>query len=229
MPLVTEMAHPRGLSFASQRAVVVMRDQGMAYTVIAPLVRNLQGEEPTARTCANIYNAFNRKLGRVRNNYCKCGRQPWKVTRPIESYLLRRLRELRRQTLCTSTTLQSVLAREKGIQLATSTIRAVFRRNGYHWLARSNKRLYNADDKRARMQFARKVLKMTKTQVRERMSMCMDGVILARPPQDMTDRINFLRSAETHVWRKRAEGALPELDANDPYKDQVPPARAVPM
>ena len=80
------------------------------------------------------------------------------------------------------------------------------------------------------MKFARKILKFSNTDLRAYLSMCMDGVVLARPPEEYTDRINFLRSSETHVWRKPSEGvALPELDASDPYKDQVPRPRAVPM
>ena len=230
MVVVTEVVHPHSLDFQNQRTVVVKRDQGMAYTDIAPLVKTVHGQVPTPRTCANVYNKFSRRLGRVRYHYSRCGRQAWKLTPPVVSYLLQRLRDLRRDGLCTSTHLQHVLAREKNVKVDASKIRGVLRRKGYRWLPRSKKRVYNREDRLARMAFARKIIRHSNKDLRALLSMCMDGVVLALPPRDLTDRINFLRCQETHVWRKPREGvSLPELDGHDPYKDQVPLARAVPM
>ena len=50
MTTVTERVHPHSLNFNNQRKVVIKRDQGMAYTDIAPLVRTVEGQEPTPRT-----------------------------------------------------------------------------------------------------------------------------------------------------------------------------------
>ena len=230
MTVVTEVVHPHSLNFHNQRKVVIKRDQGMAYTDTAPLVRTVEGQEPTPRTCANVYKNFNRRLGRVQCHYSNCGRKPWKLTQPVVSYLLRRLRELRRDGLCTSTHLQQVLAREKNVNIDASKIRGVLRSQGYRWLPRSKKRQCSKEDRLARMAFARKMLRLSNKDLRALLSMCMDGVVLARPPQDLTDRINFLRTQETHVWRKPSEGvSMPEFDGHDPYKDQVPLCRAVPM
>ena len=229
MALVTERVHPRGLNFNNQRRVVILREQGMEYPDIATRVKNLEGNHPDARMCCNVYQKFNVRAGRVQTNYHKCGRKPWKLTKEVRLHLVRRLRLLRAHGMCTSTTLQQLLAREMHVTLDTSTIRAALRQEGYKWLPRSKKRKYNTDDRKARMQFARKVLAFSNAELRSHLAMCMDGVILAIPPADLTDRLNFLRSAETHCWRKPSEGGLPELDAHDPYKDQVPPVRAVPM
>ena len=55
MPLVSEMVHPRGLDFANQRKVVILRDvKDMAWDDIADQVVNLAGE-PSTRDCVCLY------------------------------------------------------------------------------------------------------------------------------------------------------------------------------
>jgi hypothetical protein len=57
----------------------------------------------------------------------------------------------------------------------------------------------------------------------------MDGVILAMPPKDETERMNFCRHGEEYMWRKNTEAFTPKLSGDDEYGGQVPLARAVPM
>eukprot|EP00973_Karenia_brevis_P045833 6348461-Karenia_brevis.AAC.1 len=102
-------------------------------------------------------------------------------------------------------------------------------RKGYKWLPKSQKRLYDKETREARVAFARRVLSLTKAQLREKLSMAMDGVILAMPPRDPTDRFNFCRCGDDHIWRKHNESLSPLLAGADEYGKQVPMARAVPM
>ena len=230
MPVVSEMVHPRGLSFAMQRKVVIRRDQhDEAWPEIATQVRNLQGKQPSARTVANCYRAFSIRDGRVRTKYKNCGNTPSKVTKAVEQFLVQRLQTLRRNCVCTSTTLQHALAREKGVKLSASWIRKLLTENGYKWLPRSQKRQYSAKQMGERMRFAQLVLRLTKAQLRERLSLAMDGVVLGLPPGDATDRLNFCRYGDDRIWRKPAERFSPKLAGKDPYGKQVPMNRAIPL
>ena len=51
MPLVTEMVHPQGLSFAMQRKAFVLRNvKKMSWEEVQQETRNLQGDPPSIRT-----------------------------------------------------------------------------------------------------------------------------------------------------------------------------------
>ena len=230
MPLVSEMVHPRGLSFAMQRRVVLLRDvKGQAWPDIASQVRNLCGERPDRTTCQRLYKRFSARDGRVRSKYKNCGNKPHKVTKEVERFLLRRLRELRRTTVCTSVVLQHNLARKRRVTVTAAWVRKVLQRNGYHWLPKRQKRRYSAAQRTQRMAFAKKVLALSARRLRERLSFAMDGVVLALPPVDPTDRWNYCRHGNDHMWRKRSEGLRPGLSGDDPYGKQVPLPRALPM
>ena len=74
MPPITEVVHPRGLSFAAQRKVVLLRDvHHMPWPAIAAEVRNLKKKRPSERTVRRYYRAFSRRSGRVRTKYANCG------------------------------------------------------------------------------------------------------------------------------------------------------------
>ena len=230
MPLVAEMVHPRGLSFAMQRKVVLLRDvKGQTWPEIASQVRNLAGKRAPRSTCQRVYKMFSARDGRVRSKYKNCGTKPHKVTKAVERFLLRRLRELRRKTVCTSVVLQHDLARQKRVKVTARWVRKVLGRNGFHWLPKRQKRRYSAAQRAQRMAFAKKVLALSARRLRERLSFAMDGVVLALPPVDPTDRWNFCRYGNDHMWRKRSEGLRPALSGNDPYGKQVPLPRALPM
>ena len=230
MPVVSEQVHPAGLSFASQRQVVIRRDvYGETWNTIAEQVQNLRGEMPSEETVRRVYKRFSTTDGRVKTKYAKCGRKKWKMTPAIESFLVSSLRKLRLRCVCTSTTLQHVLAREKGFQVSQSYIRKILVRKGYRWLSRSQKRCYDSSAKTQRVAFARRVLALSNAQLRERLSFAMDGVILSMPPSGRIDRWNHCKFGETHIWRQQDEATSPALAGNDPHGKQVPLSRAVPL
>ena len=225
-----EVRHPRSLDFANERKVVLLRDiKGLTWDEVAAAVVNLQGEPPGVRTMKRVYSGFSAKLGRRPLMYGRCGRKAWKCTPAVQAFLVGRLRALRRASVCTAATLQVELARERGVHLEQSTIRKVLRWHGYRWLPRAQKPAVDKDLAARRMQFAKKVARMSKAQLREEMSMSMDGVVLSRPPVDPVERANYCKQGITHMYRKPGEAAHPELAGDDPYPDQIPASRCIPM
>ena len=230
MPLVSEMQHPRSLSFAAQRQVVLLRDtQHLAFAAIAARVRNLVGERPSKNLVREVYRDFARPTGHVQYNYRKCGRGRVKVTKTVTQHLEQLLLRQRRQGPCESDVLRRELLREKGVDLAASTIRKALRQLGYFWLPRSQKRLYSAYDMQRRRDFAAAALRLSPARLREKLAFAMDGVVLSMPPEDATGRANFCKGGGSHMWRKHGEAALPALAGHLGYEKQVPLSRAVPM
>ena len=225
------MVHPRSMSFANQRKVVILREVSkLTWASICKKVVNLQGGSPSEKQCRQVY-ANMRSSGAPRKKYCfsKCGRKPWKCTKEVRAFLVKKLLSLRRDFVCTSTTLQRELLREQDIRLACSTIRKVLLSKGYRWLPRGQKPKYSAADRAMRRGFAEEVVAMSTRQLGKHLTMAMDGVVLTLPPADPVHRENYCRVGESHMWRKRGEAAKPELSGQDMYNKQVPPARAVPM
>ena len=70
---------------------------------------------------------------------------------------------------------------------------------------------------------------MSAAELRESLSLAMDGVVLSTPPKDAVARWNHCYGAEDHVWRKRSEGNHVDLLGHDLYANQVPLDRAVPL
>ena len=230
MPMVQEMRHPRGLSFATERRVVRLRDdESMSWDKIAEAVENEEGEPSTRATVKRAYERFKPKLGRSQYKFARCGRQKWLLTPDVQKFLLSTLLKVRRKTVCTSISLQSLLAGEKGVKLHDSTIRKFLKKSGYKWLPRAQKRLYSAKDMKSRLQFAKQVLRMSKERLRCKIAFSMDGVIITRPPEDPTDRLNYCKQGETHMYRKPGERAVPELAGNMDYPSQIPLHRTLPM
>ena len=230
MPVVSERVHPRGLDFTNQRKVVLLREvHGMAWEDISARVKNRLNQRPSWKTCSNVYDGFARSGGCRKYKYKNCGRTAWKATPAIEAFILRKVRQLRKKCVCTSTTLQAVVAREQGVTMSAWTIRRVLQRHGYKWSRRANKRVYGSDEKAERKAFARKVLRMSRAQLRASLSLAMDGVIFGMPPGDPVDRLNHCRFGDGHVWRKPGEGGLPELGGGGAYGGQIPLARCVPL
>ena len=60
MVQITESVHPRSLSFANQRKVVILRDQGFAWNDITGRVVNLQGASPSEDTRRKIHSRWMR-------------------------------------------------------------------------------------------------------------------------------------------------------------------------
>jgi len=228
--MVSEMVHPKGFSFKMQRKIVMLKEvRQFEWKDIAKAVKNLSGKKPRHRHCANLYREFNEKLGRRPSRYHNCGRTPYKVNPKVKQFLLKRLKELRRTSPCTSTTLQLELARDMKIQLGADYIRKILRKSGYEWLPRRQKRMYSKEAKKARLHFAKAVLRLSKAELHTKFSMAMDGTVIPMPPADHTDRINFCRHGEEYMWRKRSEAFRPELSGEDPYHLQLPLHRALPL
>ena len=230
MPLVSEVVRPRGLSFATQRRVVVLRDvQKEQWGTIVNQVRNLAGEKPSLSSVQRCYAALSRRSGRVRTKYNNCGLRPHKVTAAVETFLVTRLRKLRPKMVCTARTLQHELARSMGTKMSVSWVRKVLRKKGYKWLPKRQKRIYSATAKAARLAFAKKVLALRVAEFHKRLSFSMDGVVLTMPPAESTDRANFCRQGDDRMWRKPSYSLSPKLAGQDPFGKQVPLSRAVQM
>ena len=231
MPVIKDFVHPRGLDFRNQRRVVMLRSMQppMAFKRIAEQVRNLQKEPSTEDVVRRVFARFRPVQGRATYKYASCGRKPWKLTREVGAFLLRTLRTERARGICTSQTLQAATMQALRVQLSASAIRKYLARRGYKWLPRSQKRKYGAAMRRERLAFASTFEHMTHTELRRHVCMAMDGVVLTVPPADPIERKNYCLHGETHMWRKRGESAAPSLAGNDPYADQVPVARALPL
>ena len=235
MPVVSEMRHPKGFSFHQERRIVLLRDatQGdgsqMEWSEIAKKVKNLLGHTPRPRHVANTYRRVTARRGPLKYDYKKCGKKPDKVTKEVERFLVKKLKELRCRTACTSTALQLLLASEMNVKVTVRYVRKVLKKKGYRWLPKRQKRLYSKEQKDARLAFAKKVLRMTSAELNTAMAYAMDGVVLAMPPKDETERMNFCRHGEEFMWRKNTEAFSPKLSGDDEYGNQVPLARAVPM
>ena len=224
------MQHPRSLDFATQRRVVLLREVGgLSFASIADTVHNIQGQPPTKDTVRRVYHAFSAAKGRVTYRYHKSGRKPFKVTKEVRKTLEKILLKLRRQGACAADALRRELLREHGVRLASSTVRKELHKLGYFWLPKCQKRLYSKADKQARLNFAQDVVAMTPAQLREKMAFAMDGVVLSMPPEDATERANFCKQGDTHMWRKRGEAFSARLAGGESYAKQVPLARALPL
>jgi hypothetical protein len=224
------MLHPRSLDFANQRRVAFLREvRKLGWDEIRLQVKNLRGERPSKSLCQRVYNGFNKTKGRRVYKYEKCGRKAWKVSKEVEKFLVKKLEALRRTSICTATSLQRELMRERNVQLACSTIRKVLISNGYRWLPRAQKPKYSKEDMAARLAFAEQVTAMSVAQLSRHLTMCMDGVVLTVPPADPVQRENYCRVGETHMWRKADEAAQPHLAGGDAYNKQMRSDRALPM
>jgi transposase len=229
MPLVTEMVHPCGLDFANQRKAAILRDRGESFASIAAQVKNLKGKPTSVNTVRRICANLDKKAGRKKYQYKKSGRKPYKITADIRKHLEKLLLKMRRDGPAGADALRRALVREKGVELEVTTIRKELRKLGYFWLPRAQKRLYSPADKAARLAFAQAAVRMSQSQLREKLSFAMDGVILSMPPDDVVGRANFCKETEVKMWRKRDEVALPALAGGERYPKQVPLNRAVPL
>lgn len=230
MPIVQEMLRRNSLDFTNQRRVVLLRDKDrLSWEDIAERVVNLENDHPCWATCRAVYNSFNAKKGRRVYHYGNCGRRKEKVTPDVEKYLEQRMLALRHTMVCTSPVLQRDLAKTKGVKLEASTVRKVLKKLGYKWLPRRGKRVYSPAVMLSRLAFAEDVLSLTDSQLRRKLSFCMDGCVLGVPPADTTQRENFCKTGMTHVWRKPSEVCAPKLAGDDEYRTQLPMARSIPL
>ena len=224
--------HKRGLSSATTLRVVALRkhhfkDKKMSWEKIAEKVVNLEGETPGWKVCRD---AFNRAMaGRSKKDkYANCGRNAI-LDKALRSWIVRRLRSLRKSGECTSVVLQMALAKEKKVTVEASTVRRALKKEGYKWLNRTKKPKYDAKHRQERLKFARKVLSFSVADFKKEMNFSMDGWVCVIPPADPVGRENFCYSDVTKVWRLPSERALPELEGYDGYKNQAPVSRVIPL
>lgn len=229
MPLVQQMQHPKSLDFDNQQLAVSLRKQKMPFRKIAARVRNLQKKKSTPDCVRRACQRFSRKKNLSKYNYHKCGRKAYKVEPEIKTFLIRKLLALRRSCICTSTTLQAELAKEKKVTLSCSWIRKILNKAGYKWRPRAQKRKYNAKDRAVRLTFAKRMVRKGKKGLKDFFSIKVDGTVIPLPPDDDTDRLNFCMHGTSHMWRKDNEAAHPQLAGEDPYGEQVPLEKALPL
>jgi transposase len=230
MVLVRRSVHVASLSPSMQKRVVRLRDkQRLPFWKIALRVKNLQKENPSTQNVLNVYNSFDTPaaVGYKKDNYHKCGRSPWKLTEPVQKFLLKRLLSLRGKCICTSTTLQEHLVKEMHVKVDASKIRQLLRTEGFKWVRRSQKRIYSLAQRQERVRFATALLRLTKAALTTKLSMSLDGIVLGMPPEDPTARANHCRVGDTYIWRKDGERANPKLAGYDKYGQQLPLTRAV--
>ena len=60
---------------------------------------------------------------------------------------------------------------------------------------------------RERVDFAKRVLRLSRAALREKLSLSLDGVVLSMPPEDVTDRRNYCFNGVTHMYRRQDEAA----------------------
>eukprot|EP00973_Karenia_brevis_P018829 2580275-Karenia_brevis.AAC.2 len=235
MVLIRESVHPRALNFSNQRKVVLLREtkkkgnKKLPWADIAKQVKNLQGTCPSPFLVAKVFREFNRRQGRRLYRYKNCGRKKWKVTKPVETFLVRQLLRLRKECICTSSILARELATKMYVQVEDSTVRKVLKRHGYKWLPRSQKQKYSPEVMKKRMTLAKSFKDLSPAAFRAKLSLAIDGVVLTIPPHDVTDRENYCHYGNTHIYRKKNEALMPELAGADPYAKQVPLSRAIPL
>ena len=177
----------------------------------------------------NIVNEFDAREGYRKYNYKNCGRKAWKMTADVEKYVIRRLLAKRVHDVVTSVSLQADVARDKGIEVDAATLRKLLKKRGYKWLPRSQKRKYSKDERKARLKFARAVLRLTMAALKEKLGLSLDGVVLTRPPENETDRYNYCWGGELNMWRKPGEANLPKLAGDADYLYQAPIDRCFPL
>ena len=230
MVIITDRVSKRSLDFQNQKRAYVLRTvDKLGWEEIAMQVVNVSGVNPSWVTVRTTVEGFNVQKGCRKLKYSKCGRHPWKMTKDVQQFVIRRLVARRASQIVTSVTLQADLASEKGVEVEESTIRKLLRQRGYKWLPRCQKRKYTRAQRSVRVAFARAVLRLSKARLRAKLCMSMDGVVLSVPPASDIERFNYCWGGVSHMWRKRNEGNLPQLAGADDYDKQVPLARAIPL
>lgn len=233
MPLVSQMQHKNSLDFRNQHKVVYLRDkEGLSWEQIAEPergVRNMEGEPTTWKTCSRVYADFKRVRGRTENKYSNCGRKASVFTKAVKSSLVKRLLQLRMKRIVTATVLQAELASAMGVRASPCGIRKVLRKAGYFWLKRRKKPVYNSDERAARVAWALQTLTYSDEDLRKRLSLAMDGLVLTVPPRKLADRHNHCWTGDDFVYRQRGEGKDGSLDGHRRYAPQGRPADTLPL
>ena len=229
MVLLVECVSKRSLNFANQRKAYVLRQvRGLSYEKIAEQVVNLQNEHPSWVTVRDVCDKFSVKKGCRPYAFKRCGRKPWKMTEEVQKLVLKLLLSQRKTMVVTSTSLAEDLAKE-GVIVEASSIRKLLAKKGYKWLPRSQKRRYSQEDMEKRLKFAKGVVRLSRADLRLKLCISLDGVVLSMPPSNPTDRYNYCWGGFHCMWRKKSESNTPALAGATDYDKQVPLARSIPL
>ncbi len=142
----------------------------MSWEKIAQRVTNLKGGTPCWKVCRDVCHRMNTLKVRVEYKYGSCGGRPRKITPELRRWLVGRLMVVRRKHACTSATLQRELAQKKQLVVEGSSVRRALQAEGYK---------YSEEVTAERLDFAREVLRLAPTQLRNQLNLCLDGVVLA--------------------------------------------------
>jgi len=235
MVVIREVINKKGLNFENQRRVIILRDKllpngkRLSFNKIAMRVRNYEGNPSCEDVVRRVYKRFSRKRGRVRYNYARCGRKRWKMTKEVGAFIIRTLLRKRKKVVVTATTLQADLYKEMKVKVSTSAVRKHLFSKGYRWRPRAQKRKYDKDARAGRDSFGKRYQHMSHEAINGHVALAMDGVVITVPPTDPVDRSNYCWHGESHMYRKADEAASPDLAGDDPYADQVPASRLIPL
>ena len=123
---IVQRVSKNSLDFQNQRIAYMLRTvHHKPYTEIAAQVVSLKGKHPAWGTVRNIVKEFSMKKGCRPYHYSKCGRKPWKFTKDVQQFVLRRLLADRMREVVTSKSVVELVAKEKGIIVAASSVRAL--------------------------------------------------------------------------------------------------------
>ena len=200
-----------------------------SFPQIASEVKNMKGERPYWKVCRDAYQELTAKGYKAKkDNYANCGRKRL-LTDELVKWLIQKMLSLRMRAPCTSLDLQRFLLKEKGVEADESTIRRHLNNDGYYYLPRDQKPRYNKKERFVRVNFAKRFEDCSVEELAEEVHICLDGVVITKPPEGMIDRENYVHSDIPKVWRRHDEHDLPALQGHDKYKKQVPKARMIPL
>ena len=230
MVLQRYRSHPAGLSLETKEQVYVKKKHDKkSWGDIASEVKNMKGEHPYWKVVRAAYRELSTNSGHVKkDNYHKCGRK--KVfAGALTKWLVKKMKALRVKADCTSTDLQLALAREMHVTVEASTVRKTLNGAGYYYLAREKKPKYDKDERFKRVDFSKPFAKCTAETQKDKVQICVDGVVFTKPPTKPVARENYIHSDTPKVWRRKDENGLPALAGYDKYQKQVPASRMIPL
>ena len=113
--------------------------------------------------------------------------------------------------------------------MSKSYVSKLLKENGYEWLPKRQTRVYSKEDRDERVRWAKATLRLSIRELKKKLSLCMDGTIIAMPPTNPTDRLNYCRHGDSCIYRKRTESFKDELADDSSYSNQTPLSRAIPL
>lgn len=230
MTTIEQRVSKQSLDFVNQQKAYLLRKvDKKSYEDIAGEVVNIRGDNPSWGTVRNICDGFSEKKGYRPYLYKRSGRKPWKLTTDVQKYVLRRLLADRMTKVVTSTSLAEDVAKTHGVIVEASCLRKFLVKKGYKWLPRSQKRRYSKEDLKTRLKFVKAAVRLSMKDLRAKLNMCLDGVVLSMPPANETERFNYCWAGFNNMWRKSSEANKPCLAGGDGYDKQVPLSRAIPL